>query len=304
MQSFATAPAKFSLPINNYPRMKFLDPTTGRFTSLDPFGGNNHDPQSFNKYGYVHGDPIQGIDPTGKFFATVMVSIAGHFGARLGHATVALAALTDVSLFTLWIRRHDTRNLQDQLPRSGRQIWSNRTRMQVTNSSLTAGEMFERLSQFRDADWVSGTLMRGKPFSKNGERYITFSFDLLTAVGQPEFDVRIQKYDRANRFFSVVTSSGHPLSGFRYFRIKASSDDAHNFEIETAAVDHPTWANDYVKMNLDFFSVDELTQTWVDGFSNLARNSNGTSTLLENQWLGPGSEQEDIKNLVDWRTKN
>jgi hypothetical protein len=34
---------------------------------LDPFFGNSSDPQSFHKYGYVHGDPIQMIDPTGEF---------------------------------------------------------------------------------------------------------------------------------------------------------------------------------------------------------------------------------------------
>ena len=50
-----------------YLRARFYDPTNGRFNRLDPFYGNSQDPQSFHKYAYVHGDPIQGIDPTGKF---------------------------------------------------------------------------------------------------------------------------------------------------------------------------------------------------------------------------------------------
>lgn len=46
-------------------------PTTGRFNRLDPFAGDLLDPLSFHKYGYVHNDPIQGIDPNGTFFTAV-----------------------------------------------------------------------------------------------------------------------------------------------------------------------------------------------------------------------------------------
>ena len=35
---------------------------------------------SFHKYAYVHGDPIQGIDPTGKFIGTVLGVAGGLFG--------------------------------------------------------------------------------------------------------------------------------------------------------------------------------------------------------------------------------
>jgi len=55
-----------------YLRARFYDATTGRFTGLDPFYGNSSDPQSFHKYAYVHGDPIQGIDPTGEFLGAVI----------------------------------------------------------------------------------------------------------------------------------------------------------------------------------------------------------------------------------------
>jgi hypothetical protein len=42
-------------------------PTTGRFDRLDDFAGDFRNPQSLHKYLYVHGDPINGIDPTGRF---------------------------------------------------------------------------------------------------------------------------------------------------------------------------------------------------------------------------------------------
>lgn len=55
-----------------YLRARWYDARTGRFDRLDPFAGNSQDPQSFHKYGYVHGDPIQGIDLTGQFFGLAM----------------------------------------------------------------------------------------------------------------------------------------------------------------------------------------------------------------------------------------
>ncbi len=57
-----------------YLRARFYNPANGRFNRLDPFAGNMQDPQSLHKYAYVHGDPIQQIDPTGWFSATGTVA--------------------------------------------------------------------------------------------------------------------------------------------------------------------------------------------------------------------------------------
>ena len=57
-----------------YLRARFYNPTNGRFNRLDDFSGNNQDPQSLHKYAYVHGDPIGGVDPSGKFYATLAIS--------------------------------------------------------------------------------------------------------------------------------------------------------------------------------------------------------------------------------------
>ena len=48
-----------------YLRARFYDASTGRFNRLDDFAGNSQDPQSFHKYAYVNGDPVQMVDPTG-----------------------------------------------------------------------------------------------------------------------------------------------------------------------------------------------------------------------------------------------
>ncbi len=61
-------------------RARAYDPASGRFIGLDPFAGNMQDPQSLHKYAYVHGDPVQGIDPTGMFLAGTSLVINSVFG--------------------------------------------------------------------------------------------------------------------------------------------------------------------------------------------------------------------------------
>ena len=46
-------------------RARFYNPNNGRFNAMDTFMGSNQDPQSLHKYAYVHGDPINAIDPLG-----------------------------------------------------------------------------------------------------------------------------------------------------------------------------------------------------------------------------------------------
>lgn len=63
-----------------YLRARWYDPANGRFNRLDPFAGKIQDPRSLHKYVYVHGDPVNAIDPTG------WASLAT-LGARLGAFT-------------------------------------------------------------------------------------------------------------------------------------------------------------------------------------------------------------------------
>ena len=49
----------------DYMHARFFNEWPGRFTSVDPLGGNGHEPQSWNRYNYVLGNPLKLIDPTG-----------------------------------------------------------------------------------------------------------------------------------------------------------------------------------------------------------------------------------------------
>jgi hypothetical protein len=64
-----------------YLRARWYDQQTGRFNRIDPFAGNNQDPQSLHKYLYAHNNPINATDPSGMFsvvsFALTTLNVVG-----------------------------------------------------------------------------------------------------------------------------------------------------------------------------------------------------------------------------------
>jgi RHS repeat-associated protein len=48
-----------------YLRSRFYSPNTGRFLTRDTWGGDDHKPISFNRWSYVHDNPIMYTDPSG-----------------------------------------------------------------------------------------------------------------------------------------------------------------------------------------------------------------------------------------------
>ncbi len=59
-----------------YNRARWLDPSLGQFTALDPFRGIPSDPASLHRYLYAASDPVNKIDPSGlRSLASVSISI-------------------------------------------------------------------------------------------------------------------------------------------------------------------------------------------------------------------------------------
>jgi RHS repeat-associated protein len=67
-----------------YLRARYYDPTTGRFNRLDPFLGNNFDPQSFHNYLYTCGNPINYTDPTGTIPLPIFMLLGAIIGTGVG----------------------------------------------------------------------------------------------------------------------------------------------------------------------------------------------------------------------------
>jgi hypothetical protein len=71
---------------------------------MTPFAGNANDPFSFHKYGFVHGDPVQGTDPSGELLGLLVgftlraMLIRAAIGAVVGAIDYALDDSEDKSL--------------------------------------------------------------------------------------------------------------------------------------------------------------------------------------------------------------
>ena len=65
-------------------RTRYYNPTIGQFTSFDDFEAPISDPISMHKYNYGNGDPVNNIDPSGKFSVTQMVVTGGIIGGVIG----------------------------------------------------------------------------------------------------------------------------------------------------------------------------------------------------------------------------
>jgi RHS repeat-associated protein len=59
-EQFDSSLQQYHLRARNY------NQANGQFTTLDPYSGNLHDPQSLHKYAYCHTDPVNGVDPSGE----------------------------------------------------------------------------------------------------------------------------------------------------------------------------------------------------------------------------------------------
>jgi RHS repeat-associated protein len=84
-----------------YLRARYYDPATGRFNRLDPFFGNQFDPQSFHKYLYCHSDPMNSTDPSGQIPVPVVIGIIGILVGLLAFGGSKLAGYNNSDAF--WI---------------------------------------------------------------------------------------------------------------------------------------------------------------------------------------------------------
>lgn len=68
-----------------YLRARFMDPSTGTFTSMDTYQGSSCDPVSLHKYLYANANPVKYVDPSGH------MGIATMLGRMAGEANITAA---------------------------------------------------------------------------------------------------------------------------------------------------------------------------------------------------------------------
>ncbi len=98
-----------------YLRARYYHPDLGRFWTADSFEGFQSDPQSLNRYLYAHANPVNNVDPSGRFTLTELATTTGkmaYLGARTsftmwqgyGRAKAAIGLVQDMATVSeaLW----------------------------------------------------------------------------------------------------------------------------------------------------------------------------------------------------------
>ena len=78
---------------NYYLRARWYDSLSGRFNRMDPYAGNNQDPQSLHKYLYAHCNPVMNIDPSGLSLASFSLATLKVFALSMVIGSVLYAGI-------------------------------------------------------------------------------------------------------------------------------------------------------------------------------------------------------------------
>ena len=85
-----------------YLRARYYNPSNGLFNRMDPFAGNNQDPQSLHKYLYCHANPVNAIDPSGEMGFTLTGFSIISFAITL---LIGLSVMAIISGYPIYVYR-------------------------------------------------------------------------------------------------------------------------------------------------------------------------------------------------------
>ena len=82
--------------------VRYYNPSLGRWTQQDPVGGSLFDLNSANRYIYASDDPVNQVDPSGKFsigscIGAIAGTILGSFGGFYVFINLSLALISAAS---------------------------------------------------------------------------------------------------------------------------------------------------------------------------------------------------------------
>ena len=214
-----------------YLRARWLDRTAGRFASRDAPFMTEH---PLHPYAYAAQDPVERTDPTGRF------DVSGG---------LADFSVPNIALNQNWL--HDTMgstlpgNLPEQPPDlHSTSLSTNFNSAELFTPGVYADEVFSRyITTFAGVKrgGVNDVVVNGSSLASvtgMGD-ILTFSFPgAISNFGQPPFSVEVKRFNPSLHTVSVVTLRGHPIAGYRYWRVR-EIDRPDHLMVETGAVDEP-----------------------------------------------------------------
>ncbi|QDU42481.1 tRNA(Glu)-specific nuclease WapA precursor [Symmachiella dynata] len=218
-----------------YLRARWYDPNSGRFNRLDPFSGNLRDPQSLHKYLYTHGDPVNGIDPTGLEFSILGLKVnMSAMASAISTGAKAIISAAVRGLFKVAVHAayaHAVLKLQTKFTQLITPLDSGKVREDY-QYALLADAAYDRSDvpgwvALDDNEGDGTTGFRARLFQRGNERVIAYAGtdpkdrqDWINNISQGLFGASLQ-YAQAieiadiweSKYGSVDRFVGHSLGG-------------------------------------------------------------------------------------------
>ncbi len=235
-----------------YLRARYLDQNIGRFQNMDTFEGSQSDPLSLHKYLYCQSNPANLTDPSGHDAVGEAIGIP--INLIIPGSSTVLSYVRRGTVF------YDSS--KPQLPDlNSPHLVANYHSILIKNASANLDTIFTELTQM-NVDGASASPVPVTGVGQNIKWRITSGPGFF---GQDSFYVSTTKFQNhsgqdgpTDHFFAVVTMGGHPLRGWRFWRVYKTGD---GIVVETGAVDEPNGPINRIKANAG--GNDAILQLWM-----------------------------------------
>jgi RHS repeat-associated protein len=226
-----------------YLRARYMNPSVGRFVSMDTFEGDVAEPASLHKYTYAENNPVNLVDRS------------GHFATVEPLTTVSIQNALSTAFWVTWalyMRGTFSQTDEETPPYDLDTAYTNYHMTDLFHSSKTRDEMFEWMKSFEGANT---SIARPIGFAAGEGSILRWELKNGGWIFQQSFRVKVKNFKKEEGLLSVVTLGGHPLSGYRYWRVYEYGGPS-DLRIETGAIDNPApgfFSNSYSSSALKLY---------------------------------------------------
>jgi RHS repeat-associated protein len=278
-------------------RARYYQPGLGRFIGEDPELGDVYQPNTLYRYLYASNDSVNHIDPSGRSF------LIGHL--------IPMAMITVLATTPLWLQdvfRTTPYDKNKVLPDINN-ISSSEHVVEVQELEFSTNRstsfFFNRFKRFDYYNFPQ-PIIEGADEVSAVDQKVTFNFDHiginsffvlgpLMGNGQADFSVRVRKFSEQDKYFAVETLSGHPLIGYRGWRVFTRND---KMVLQTFAIEHPVPAEQW---KLTWFwgaGQKVMRKYWDQQLMSIANDDQSSSNQTMRVFHPAGEERKRFEALI------
>ena len=177
------------------------------------------------------------------YYTTASASVSSNAGTPPNYGPTYAALLggnqTANGTAIQQVQTNQPQGSDEQLPPTGATLNTNYNSIELL-TSLSPAQIFSQYVQTFAGAQPGNNNVANAPANTNVTapgQTITFKLHGLMSLGQGPFSVEVERFDTTADTISVVTLKGHPLEGWRYWRVY--SVGTNDVVIETGAADLP-----------------------------------------------------------------